>query len=447
MKSRALNSIGSYHSDLSLPFKNLKTKQSSDIVLSGFVIKEQNLNLSLQELLANKVHIYSLIWSNTQKAYLLKVNLDDHNRVQRILETIQDQQVSTYNIAVWGAGNVGSKLIDIILESGDTFITNKEVRFNIFAVANSKQVLLNKNGVSKNWRHKLKRGVESASSLDLLFAYSKHFEFENLIFVDASASQSLADSYADIIQAGYDIVAANKIANTNKQSQYDELQEILSQTGQSFKFETNVGAALPIIQTIHQIQDSGDRIRRIRGTFSGSLNYIFTQIQSGFSFSESVRSAREKGFTEPDPREDLSGNDVARKLLILARLLGQKLNLEDISIESLFPERFKDLSLDEFMDVLGDLDKPVKQIFNRAASDEALVYSADIILDQNRPSQIRVGVQTLDKRSVLANLSGTDTGFEIFTEAYGERPICISGAGAGVELTARGLLSDIFALV
>ena len=101
MKSRALNSIGSYHSDLSLPFKNLKTKQSSDIVLSGFVIKEQNLNLSLQELLANKVHIYSLIWSNTQKAYLLKVNLDDHNRVQRILETIQDQQVSTYNIAVW----------------------------------------------------------------------------------------------------------------------------------------------------------------------------------------------------------------------------------------------------------------------------------------------------------------------------------------------------------
>ena len=132
MKSRALNSIGSYHSDLSLPFKNLKTKQYSDIVLSGFVIKEQNLNLSLQELLANKVHIYSLTWSNTQKAYLLKVNLDDHNRVQRILETIQDQQVSTYNIAVWGAGNVGSKLIDIILESGDTFITNKEVRFNIF---------------------------------------------------------------------------------------------------------------------------------------------------------------------------------------------------------------------------------------------------------------------------------------------------------------------------
>jgi aspartokinase/homoserine dehydrogenase 1 len=448
MKIRSLDSEGIFPSNQSFRHQSIDATVKKTEPLSGFILHESNFELCINELTAHGVQIRSLVWSERQKNYLLQVRFEDHIRTKQIIDKLKNNQFRTINLAVWGAGKVGSALVDIILKSPEKWLSDQGVIINIFAVANSKRLLLNKNGLSKNWRHKLKKGVASDSSKDLLLAYSKHFELENLIFVDTTANQELTTFYPEIIRGGYHVVAANKIANTSSIKAYDALYDALSETGKSFRFETNVGAALPVIQTVNQILKSGDQINRIRGTFSGSLNFILSELRNTkTSFSRGIQLAMKKGFTEPDPREDLSGMDVTRKLLVLARQLGLRIEMEDIDLRPLIDAKFGNLNLTDFLEKVGELDLYYSELFSNVEEGKTYVYAADIILESSVVKHISVGLQEISTDTVLANLNGTDTGFEIFTEAYGDRPVCISGAGAGIELTARGVLSDIFALV
>ena len=237
------------------------------------------------------------------------------------------------NIAVFGKGLVGGTLIEQILDSAKNILERRKIQLNVFAIANSKQVLLTKEGVDKNWKEALQNSKEENTIVASVIAYAKKNHLENLIAVDNTASVDFINNYIPLVEAGFDLVSSNKIANTVSYDFYKELRKTLEENKKNYLYETNVGAGLPLIDTIKLLHDSGENITRIRGVFSGSLSYLFNKFSADeVSFSTVLQEAIDKGFTEPDPREDLCGNDVARKLLILARELDLENEFNDIAI-------------------------------------------------------------------------------------------------------------------
>jgi aspartate kinase len=222
------------------------------------------------------------------------------------------------NIAIFGHGGVGGALINQILKSKDEIEKRKGINLNIFAIANSKKLLLNKNGVDLNWEDAIKN-VSVASSIEDIIAFAKTHHLENLIAVDNTASSSFYQNYASLVASGFDLVSSNKVANTVSHEFYKSLRLQLKENNKQYLYETTVGAGLPLIDTIKLLHESGENITRIRGVFSGTLSYLFNNFSvQDKPFSVIIQETIDKGFTEPDPREDFSGNDVARKLLILA---------------------------------------------------------------------------------------------------------------------------------
>jgi len=245
------------------------------------------------------------------------------------------------NLAIFGHGLVGGTLIDQILASTREIEKRKNIRLNIFAVANSKKVLLTKHGVDKQWETALKEeGI--SYTIDDIIQYADEHHLENLIAIDNTASKDFIDNYTHLIAHGFDLVSSNKVANTIDFGFYKSLRTTLENYQKQYLYETNVGAGLPLIETIKLLHLSGENITRIKGVFSGSLSYLFnTFSKEDRLFSEVLKEAMDNGFTEPDPREDLCGNDVGRKLLILARELDLKNEFEDITIHNLIPEHLR----------------------------------------------------------------------------------------------------------
>ncbi|NKI25646.1 bifunctional aspartate kinase/homoserine dehydrogenase I [Arenibacter sp. 6A1] len=348
------------------------------------------------------------------------------------------------NIAIFGHGTVGGTLIDQILKSNATIEKRKGVHLNVFAVANSKKVLLEKNGISENW----KAGLETKAvpyTLKDVFAYAKANHLENLIAVDNTANKDFVAHYIEFVENGFDLVSSNKIANTLDFDYYQDLREVLAKNQKQYLYETNVGAGLPLIDTIKLLHLSGENITRIKGVFSGSLSYIFnTFSEKEAQFSEILKEAMEKGFTEPDPREDLSGNDVGRKLLILARELDLRNEFSDINIENLIPEALQGGDVKEFLAHLNVLDEKFSAIKKAQKPDHVLRYIGDLSGDlQREKGNLDVQLVSVPKESALGQIKGSDSIIEIYTESYGEHPLVIQGAGAGAAVTARGVFGDI----
>ncbi|SHG08738.1 homoserine O-acetyltransferase [Arenibacter palladensis] len=348
------------------------------------------------------------------------------------------------NLAIFGHGNVGGTLIDQILKSNKTIEKRKGIHINVFAVANSKKVLLNKNGISKNW----KSAMETKAipyKLDDIFKYAKDNHLENLIAVDNTANEDFVASYFDFVDNGFDLVSSNKIANTLRFDYYQLLREELAKHQKQYLYETNVGAGLPLIDTIKLLHLSGENITRIKGVFSGSLSYIFnTFSEKDALFSEILREAMDLGYTEPDPREDLSGNDVGRKLLILARELDLSNEFSDIQIENLIPESLQDGDVKGFLERLAILDEKFSKIKNAQKPGHVLRYVGDLSGDlQKEKGKLEVKLISVPKESALGQIKGSDSIIEIYTESYGQHPLVIQGAGAGAAVTARGVFGDI----
>ncbi len=352
------------------------------------------------------------------------------------------------NIAIFGKGLVGGTLIEQILANTKSVLEKRKVQLNIFAIANSKQVLLNKKGINENWRKALEERKKESSLVNAIITYAKENHLENLIAVDNTASEDFINNYIPLIKSGFNLVSSNKIANTVSHAFYKELRNNLEENNKNYLYETNVGAGLPLIDTIKLLHDSGENITRIRGVFSGSLSYIFNKFSSeNVSFSEVLQEAISKGFTEPDPREDLCGNDVARKLLILARELDLENEMEDINIENLIPEDFRTISSDNFLSNLEKLNPYFQEKKEAQEEDYVLRYIGDLYGDlQKRKGELDVKLVSVSKNTPLGSLKGSDAIFEIYTESYGEQPIVIQGAGAGAQVTARGVFGDILRL-
>lgn len=345
---------------------------------------------------------------------------------------------STINIALFGIGNVGGTLIQQV---NDFNIKARDTRINLFAIANSKQLLVGNDIGSLSWEEAFEKNA-TPYEIDDVFAFAKANSLENLLVVDVTASASFVDNYLLFIQEGFHIVTANKIANTLSYDFYQELRNALDLHNKQFHYETNVGAGLPVIETIKNLHQSGEEIHKIRGVFSGSLSYLFnTFSKEEKSFSEILLEADALGLTEPDAREDLSGKDVARKLLILGRELGVEKEVEDVRVQSLVPSNLNGkTTVDEFHQNIQTLDAIFKINKDKLGEDEVLRHIGELDVKTHR---LEVKLIPEPSTTALGQTKGADALFEIYTESYGEQPLVIQGAGAGKAVTARGVLSDI----
>jgi homoserine O-acetyltransferase len=396
-----------------------------------------------------KNHITPVLINNTvtgENVCLVVKQTDLHKAVNVIHGEIFGVS-KNINIAVFGKGLVGGTLINQVLKSKENILKRKNINLNIFAVANSSKVLFAKNGVSKNWEKDLEKATEK-NYVKTIINYAEKNHLENLIAIDNTASSGFVENYTQLVENGFDLISSNKIANTLSYSFYKELRKKLHQNKKAYLYETNVGAGLPLIDTIKLLHDSGENITRIRGVFSGSLSYLFNTFSSEKKpFSDVLKEAINNGYTEPDPREDLCGNDVGRKLLILARELDLKNEFKDVQIENLIPKNLRKGTATEFLQRLEEMNVHFETIKQHQQENHVLRYIGDLWGNlQEDKGNLEVKLVSVPANSSLGQIKGADAIFEIFTESYGEKPIVIQGAGAGSAVTARGVFGDVLRL-
>ena len=361
------------------------------------------------------------------------------------LEKIKKKKI---NLVIFGHGTVGSCLIDQIISSQKEISRKRDLDVTIFGIANSTRILLERDGMHANWKE-LKAEKGETYTIREVIDFTKKNNLENLIAIDNTSSSDLVAEYPLLVANGFHLISSNKIGNTLTLQSYQDLRETLAFYKKEYLYETNVGAGLPLIDTIKLLHLSGENITRIKGVFSGSLSYIFNEFSEGNKeFSDVLREAINRGYTEPDPRIDLSGNDVAKKLLILARELDLNNEIEDVSVQNLIPKQLRNISEKDFILQLEALNVPYHIRRKNLSENQVLRYVGDLNGDLSKSdgAKLTVNLTTVNRNSSLGQLKGSDSIFEIYTESYGENPIVIQGAGAGAEVTARGVFGDILRL-
>ncbi|TDP03723.1 bifunctional aspartate kinase/homoserine dehydrogenase I [Flavobacterium sp. 245] len=398
-------------------------------------------------LIKNK--IVPILFNNTVtgKNVSLVVKKEELNKALNVIHGEIFGVSKKINIAIFGHGLVGGTLINQILESAAAIEKRKDVKLNVFAIANSKKLLLNRNGVTSSWKNDIQTKGEEYSINDII-AYANEHHLENLIAIDNTASTTFVENYIPLVESSFDLISSNKVANTLTYGFYKELRKALAENQKNYLYETNVGAGLPLIDTIKLLHLSGENITKIKGVFSGTLSYLFNNFSAKDApFSEILKEAIDNGYTEPDPREDLCGNDVGRKLLILARELDLQNEFEEISIQNLIPEHLREGNVSDFLTKLKEFDPIYEKIKADQKPNHVLRYIGELSGDlQNDKGNLEVKLVSVPSDTALGGLKGSDSFFEIYTESYGDRPIVIQGAGAGSAVTARGVFGDILRL-
>lgn len=355
-------------------------------------------------------------------------------------------------LAVLGHGKVGGEFIDQVLKAHDSLLERNHIDLRIFAIANSRCCILSSQGIGSDWRSRIASATPVGAEQEihsLITLYAQDHDLDRLIVVDNTSSEEVARAYQHYISLGYDVVSSNKKANTLPWREYMALRRCLAQYDRSYRYETNVGAGLPLIDNIKLLHLSGERIRHIRGVFSGSLSYIFNQLdhQPTSALKEIVSQAIQLGYAEPDVRDDLSGEDVARKLLILARELDIPWQLEDVEVENIVPTALRGCPYETFAKHFDLLVEAIEHKRSKLPQGHILRYVAQVSWDdETEQASLGAGLIAVPKSSTLGSLSAADCCFEIYTESYGDRPITVQGAGAGVKVTARGVFGDVLRL-
>ena len=366
----------------------------------------------------------------------------DAKYLRKSLNVLHDSfflsEYKVLNLFICGIGTVGGNLIEQIRSQYETLKETRQLKLNVVGIASSKKAVFNRDGLDlANYREQL---VES--NIERLRDEVIGMNIFNSVFVDCTASQEVAALYQDFLDHNISVVTANKIAASGPYDAYERLKKTALRKGIKFLFETNVGAGLPIIGTINDLLNSGDKILRIEAVLSGTLNFIFNTISSTVSFSETVRLAKEKGYSEPDPRIDLCGKDVIRKLVILTREAGYKVEQEDVEKHLFLPETFFEGKIDDFWRQLPTLDADFearRQVL--AAEQKRWRFVAKMELGKTS-----VSLEAVDSRHPFYNLEGSNNIVLLTTERYREYPMLIQGYGAGASVTAAGVFANIMSI-
>lgn len=353
---------------------------------------------------------------------------------------LSDYQV--LNIFVAGSGLVGSNLLDQIKMQQPKLLKENSLKINVVGITNSKRFILNKEGLDLSTIKEQLDKSENVSSPEIFAQEIKNINIFNSVFVDCTASADVAKVYKSLLESNVSVVAANKIAASSEYETYLELKAIARKRGIKFLFETNVGAGLPIINTISDLINSGDKILKIEAVVSGTLNYIFNEMSSEIPMSKAIMMAKEAGYAEPDPRIDLSGQDVIRKLVILAREAGYALEQEDVVKNLFIPSEFFKGSVDEFWANISKLDAEFEQ--KRAEVEKAGRRLRFIATLDNGKGE--VALREVESNSPFYELAGSNNVISLTTERYKEYPMQIKGYGAGASVTAAGVFADIISI-
>lgn len=351
--------------------------------------------------------------------------------------------LQSLNLYVVGTGLIGGTLLKQIKRQYAYFYEKRFLSINIIALANSKKMIFDENGVNlDNWKEELDaKGAKM--SIRAYIDQMMMLDLPNSIFVDNTSSKVISDHYEELLNANISVVTPNKLANSDSYDRYLELQDIALKNGVKFLYETNVGAGLPVISTLRDLKLSGDQIRKIDGILSGTISYIFNSFEGNKKFSEVVREAKKLGYTEPDPRDDLNGMDMARKILILSREAGISLELKDIKMEALLPDAcFQASSIDGFFEELQKIDGMMEEKRLIAEKDgKKLRYIAGL---ENDKAFIRL--EAVGPDSLFYAVSGSDNIIAYTSERYNDKPLVIKGPGAGAEVTAAGVFAEIIGI-
>jgi aspartokinase/homoserine dehydrogenase 1 len=369
-----------------------------------------------------------------------------HKYLRKALNSIHDSfflsEYKMLNLFLVGIGTVGKKLLEQIRNQQATLMEQNSLKLRVVGIANSKKILLDRQGLNLDTCIKeLKEKGEDSSPRHLCDEILQMNIF-NSVFIDCTASPEIAEIYSELLKNNISVVAANKMAASSSYNNYTSLKDTARQRDVKFLFETNVGAGLPIINTMNDLIISGDHILRMEAVLSGTLNFIFNTLSADIPFSRAIQMAKEANYAEPDPRIDLSGKDVIRKLVILAREAGYKIEQKDVKVNLFIPEKYFEGSLDEFWKNIKELDDEFESMRKRVEAEKKHIR----LVAKMERGACEVGLQEVDRHHPFYELEGSNNIIMISTERYNDYPMIIKGYGAGEDVTAAGVFADIISI-
>ncbi|MCA1612605.1 MAG: bifunctional aspartate kinase/homoserine dehydrogenase I [Acidobacteria bacterium] len=390
------------------------------------------------------VNVRAIAQGSSERNISAVIEQREATRALRAVHSAFYLSSQTVSVGVVGTGLIGGTFLDQLGRRLERLRAGRGIDLRVRGVMSSRRMLLDERGVGlDDWRDALASdGVESDLERFVEHVHAGHLP--HAVIIDATASDEMPAHYEGWLARGLHVITPNKKANSGPAARYRSLREAARRHGRYFLYETNVGAGLPIIHTLRDLVETGDEVRRVEGVFSGTLSFIFNSLDGSRAFSELVRDAHARGFTEPDPRDDLSGTDVARKLIILARELGHEIELEDVSVESLVPQELRAaVSAEEFMGGLARHDAAMSEMLRGARERGEVLRYVGTIDEDGRAS---AGLRPFPAGHAFANLQGSDNVVSFRTARYDAQPMIVRGPGAGPEVTAAGVFSDLLRL-